>query len=124
MTPEEATKKVWELWTLFIIAGGHWVVLSAILNIALRAKSAQKWVEWAECVPALALGIRAIRALGVDPAAALKGAATATSVKAAATTAGRAVSSFFPPSSSEGGEGGAPPTPRDPSVLSPPGGAP
>lgn len=123
MSPEEATKKIWELWTLFIIAGGHWVVLSAVLNIALRAKSAQKWVELAEQTPSIAWIPRWLRALGVDPAAALKGAATGASVKAAATTAGRVTSGFFPPSSEGGGEGGAPPTPRDPSVP-PPGGTP
>lgn len=122
MTPEEVKAKVWEFWTWVIFLGGHWVVLSAILNVALRVKKAEKWVEAAEKSPSVAWIPRALRALGVDPVAALKGAATVTSAKAAATTAGRAVSGFFPPSS-EGGEGGAPPTPRDPSAP-PPGGAP
>lgn len=122
MNPEEVKAKAWELWTWVIFLGGHWVVLSAALNVALRVKKAEKWIELAEQTPSLAWIPRWLRALGADPVAALKGAATVTSAKAAATTAGRAVSGFFPPSS-EGGEGGAPPTPRDPSVL-PPGGAP
>lgn len=122
MSPEEVKSKAFELWTWVIFLGGHWVVLSAALNVALRVKKAEKWIELAEQTPSLAWIPRWLRALGVDPVAALKGAATVTSAKAAATTAGRAVSGFFPPSS-EGGEGGASPTPRDPSVL-PPGGAP
>lgn len=122
MTPDDVKNRFWEAWAWVIFVGGHWVVLSAVLNLLLRVKKAEQWVELAQGIPALALGIRALRALGVDPVAALKGAATVTSAKAAATTAGRAVSGFFPPSS-EGGDGGAPPTPRDPSVM-PPGGAP
>lgn len=117
MTPEEMQKKLWEFWAWVIFVGGHWVVLSAVLNIALRLKKAEQWVEAAEQVPLLATGIRWLRGLGVDPAAALRGGATVASAKAAATTAGRAVSGFFPPSE---GEGGGPPTPRDPSALPPP----
>lgn len=123
MGPDDVKAKAWEAWTWLIFLGGHWVVLSAILNVALRVKRAEKWVELAKQTPYLAWMPRLLETLGVDPVAALKGAATVTSAKAAATTAGRAVSGFFPPSS-EGGEGGAPPTPRDPSVLPPPGGAP
>ena len=115
MTPEEMQKKLWELWTWLILVGGHWVVLSAALNIALRVKKAEQWVEAAERVPLLATGIRWLRALGVDPAAALRGGATVAAAKAAATTAGRAVNGFFPE-----GEGGGPSTPRDPSALPPP----
>ena len=122
MTPDDVKTKAWEAWTWLIFLGGHWVVLSAILNVALRVKKAEKWVELAKQTPYLAWIPRLLETLGVDPVAALKGAATVTSAKAAATTAGRAVSGFFPPSS-EGGEGGAPPTPRDPSVP-PPGGTP
>lgn len=117
MNPEEMKQKAWEIWAWIILVGGHWVVLSAVLNVALRVRRAEQWVALAEQVPTFAAGLRWLRALGVDPAAALKGASTVVSAKAAATTAGRAVSGFFPE-----GEGGAPPTPRDPSALPPPGG--
>jgi len=79
MSAEEVQKKLWECWAWVIFVGGHWVVLSAVLNIALRLKKAEQWVEAAEQVPLLATGIRWLRGLGVDPAAALRGGATVAS---------------------------------------------
>lgn len=110
MTTQDMAARASEAWAWLIAIGGHWVLISAVVNLLLRAKKAEIWVAHAEEIPVLSLGIRALRALGVDPAALLRGGATVASAKAAGTTAGRVVSGFFPPSEGQGSE--PPPTPR------------
>lgn len=112
LTTEAIKANLWAFWTWVIFIGGHWVVASLVVNTALRVRSAQKWVAWAEGKPALAWAIRWTRALGMDPAQALQNGASLLSAKAAVTAAGRAVSGFFgtesppntpPPADTQGG---------------------
>ena len=56
-----------ELWTVFI-----WPALSALLNVVLRARTAEQWAFMCEEMPRIAAGIRLLRALGVDPAKAIR----------------------------------------------------
>ena len=56
-----------EFWTVFL-----WPALSALLNIVLRARTAEQWAFMCEDMPRLAAGIRLLRALGVDPAKAIR----------------------------------------------------
>ena len=56
-----------ELWVVFI-----WPALSALLNIVLRARTAEQWAVVCEEHPRFAAGIRLLRALGVDPAKAIR----------------------------------------------------
>ena len=56
-----------EIWTVFL-----WPALSALLNIVLRARTAEQWAVVCEEMPRLAAGIRLPRALGVDPAKAIR----------------------------------------------------
>lgn len=56
-----------ELWTVFL-----WPALSALLNVVLRARTAEQWAVVCEKMPRLAAGIRLLRALGVDPAKAIR----------------------------------------------------
>lgn len=56
-----------EIWTVFL-----WPALSAMLNIVLRARTAEQWAFMCEEMPRLAAGIRLLRALGVDPAKAIR----------------------------------------------------
>lgn len=122
MTEAELKAKIVEGWTLFILAGGHWVALSLAINLLLRWRRAETIVAWAESVRPLAWAIRWVRALGVDPKAAIEAGATAAAAKAAATQAGRLTSGFFsdgtssPPPAMDT----SPPTPRDPSAAAPP----
>lgn len=45
-----------------------WPLLTAVMNIMLRKKSAAEWEAWAMSKPALALLVEMLRALGLDPA--------------------------------------------------------
>jgi hypothetical protein len=56
-----------EIWTVFL-----WPALSAMLNIVLRARTAEQWAFMCEEMPRLAAVIRLLRALGVDPAKAIR----------------------------------------------------
>ena len=56
-----------EIWTVFL-----WPALSALLNIVLRARTAEQWAFMCEEMPRLAACIRLLRALGVDPAKAIR----------------------------------------------------
>ena len=56
-----------EIWTVFL-----WPALSALLNIVLRARTAEQWDVMCEKTPRLAAGRRLLRALGVDPAKAIR----------------------------------------------------
>jgi len=56
-----------ELWTVFL-----WPALSALLNVVLRARTAEQWAVVCEKMPRLAAAIRLLRALGVDPAKAIR----------------------------------------------------
>jgi len=56
-----------EIWTVFL-----WPALSALLNIVLRARTAEQWAFMCEEMPRLAAGIRLLRALGVDPVKAVR----------------------------------------------------
>jgi len=56
-----------ELWVVFI-----WPAVSALLNIVLRARTAEQWAVVCEEQPRLAAFIRLLRALGVDPAKAIR----------------------------------------------------
>ena len=56
-----------ELWNVFI-----WPALSALLNVVLRARTAEQWAFMCEEMPRLAAGIRLLRALGVDPVKAVR----------------------------------------------------
>lgn len=56
-----------EIWTVFL-----WPALSALLNIVLRARTAEQWAFMCEKMPRLAAVIRLLRALGVDPAKAIR----------------------------------------------------
>ena len=51
-----------ELWNVFL-----WPALSALLNIVLRARTAEQWAFMCEEMPRLAAALRLLRALGVDP---------------------------------------------------------
>lgn len=56
-----------ELWNVFI-----WPALSALLNIVLRARTAEQWAFMCSEMPRLAASLRLLRALGVDPAKAIR----------------------------------------------------
>lgn len=58
-----------ELWNVFI-----WPALSALLNIVLRARTAEQWAFMCSEMPRLAASLRLLRALGVDPAKAIRAA--------------------------------------------------
>ena len=56
-----------ELWNVFI-----WPALSALLNVVLRARTAEQWAFMCEEMPRLAAALRLLRALGVDPVKAVR----------------------------------------------------
>ena len=56
-----------ELWNVFL-----WPALSALLNIVLRARTAEQWTFMCEEMPRLAAALRLLRALGVDPVKAVR----------------------------------------------------
>ena len=56
-----------EFWTVFL-----WPALSALLNIVLRARTAEQWAFMCEEMPRLAAALRLLRALGVDPVKAVR----------------------------------------------------
>lgn len=135
MTATEAKTRAIEWWTYFILIGGHWVVVSLLINGALRLRRAEQWVAWLESKPGGARFLRWIRGWGVDPVRTIETGAGVIAAKAAATQAGRLSSGFFGDAPPEGsGSGGAPgtlppppdtgpptpPTPRDPSATAPP----
>ena len=51
-----------ELWMVFI-----WPALSGLLNIILRTRTPEEWVERCERHPRLAAFTRLLRATGLDP---------------------------------------------------------
>ena len=51
-----------ELWMVFI-----WPALSGLLNIILRTRTPEEWVERCERSPRLAAFTRLLRATGLDP---------------------------------------------------------
>jgi hypothetical protein len=51
-----------ELWAVFI-----WPAITGILNIILRTRTPQEWVERCERHPRLAAFTRLLRATGLDP---------------------------------------------------------
>ena len=51
-----------ELWAVFI-----WPALSGLLNIILRTRTPEEWVERCERHPRLAAFTRLLRATGLDP---------------------------------------------------------
>jgi len=61
-----------------------WLVLSAVLNLMLRLKSAEKWVEQLEGTRGGAAIISIVRMVGVDPAGAMRALALIASARAAA----------------------------------------
>mgnify|MGYP003345499347 CR=1 FL=1 len=61
-----------------------WLALSAVLNLMLRLKSAEKWVEHAEKTRGGAAVISVVRMVGVDPAGAMRALALIASARAAA----------------------------------------
>ena len=56
-----------EIWTVFL-----WPALSALLNIVLRARTAEQWAFMCAEMPRLAAALRLLRALGVDPVKAVR----------------------------------------------------
>ena len=56
-----------EFWTVLL-----WPAFSALLNIVLRARTAEQWAFMCEEMPRLAAALRLLRALGVDPAKAIR----------------------------------------------------
>lgn len=64
-----------------------WLVASAVINLLLRVRSAEQWVSLCERYPKGAAILRLVRALGVDPAGALRALALFASGKAAAASA-------------------------------------
>lgn len=58
------------LMVLMAIVG--WPLISAVLNLALRKKTAEQWEAWALAKPGLAFLLELMRALGVDPKKAMK----------------------------------------------------
>lgn len=82
-----------------------WLVASLVINLALRARTPEQWIALAEKRPALAACLEVVRALGVDPAGALRALQLVASAKAGG-SALRALG--LPPSSGDGN----PPTPR------------
>jgi hypothetical protein len=61
-----------------------WLALSAVLNLMLRLKSAEKWVEHLEKTRGGAAVISVVRMVGVDPAGAMRALALIASARAAA----------------------------------------
>jgi hypothetical protein len=70
-----------------------WLMLSAIINLLLRVRSAEQWVALCERHPKGAAVARLVRALGVDPAGAIRALALLVSGKAAEATARQALPS-------------------------------
>ena len=56
-----------ELWAVFI-----WPAITGLLNIILRTRTPEQWAVVCEEHPRLAAMIRLLRALGVDPAKAIR----------------------------------------------------
>lgn len=59
-------EQLWEKHAIELIIVGLYL-LSGILNLATRKKTAEQWVEFCEKRPRLAAIIRAMRAVGLDP---------------------------------------------------------
>jgi hypothetical protein len=85
-----------------------WLALSAVLNVAFRLRTPERWVALCERRPALAAVLGLVRALGIDPAGAMKAVALVANTKAAHSSIGALTGDS------------APPTPRDPSAAPPP----
>ena len=62
----EAFAELWERHSYWLIPL-VWLVLSALLNMALRKRTAEQWVSFAESRPRSAALVRLLRALGLDP---------------------------------------------------------
>ena len=65
-----------------------WIAVSAVLNLLLRLKTAEKWVEQLEKTRIGAALVGVVRSLGVDPASALRTLVVMASTKAAASGIG------------------------------------
>jgi len=76
--------ELWEKHSFWLIPVG-WALLSGALNLALRKRTAEEWVEYAEQHPRRAAIIRLIRALGFDPAKAINAVQHLVNGKAVAT---------------------------------------
>jgi hypothetical protein len=59
---EDVWNKYWVYFLVFV-----WPVLSCLLNLVLRKKTAEEWVAFGEKNPRLAGIIRLLRAVGLDP---------------------------------------------------------
>ncbi len=49
-----------------------WIALSIVINLLLRLRSTEQWVELCEKSPRIASIIRLLRAVGIDPVKALE----------------------------------------------------
>lgn len=89
-----------------------WIAVSAVLNLLLRLKTAEKWVEQVERTRVGAAVVGVVRSLGVDPASALRTLVVMASAKAAAGGIGShgappsTGSTIAPPSTTQGSTGG------------------
>lgn len=45
-----------------------WPLITAVMNVMLRKKTAEEWEAWAMAKPALAFVVEVLRAAGLDPA--------------------------------------------------------
>ena len=66
----DALAEVWEKHSYWLIPL-VWLALSALLNMALRKRTAEQWVTFAENSPRGAAFVRLLRALGLDPVKAI-----------------------------------------------------
>jgi len=84
------------------------LIASAVVNTALRRKTAEEWVALAERRPVLAFALGLVRDLGVDPASALRRGQTVLNALAltSASSVLRRLLGDAPPSDN------GPPTPR------------
>lgn len=80
-----------------------WLCVSLVINVALRARTPEQWIALAERRPWLAACLEVVRALGVDPARALRALQLVVNAKAG----GGALRSLVAPHDSDG-----PTTPR------------
>jgi hypothetical protein len=67
----EQLNAFWAQYHILILAL-VWPILSGILNVALRKKTAEEWVAYAETNPRAHAMLKLIRAVGFDPVKAIK----------------------------------------------------
>lgn len=67
----EQLNQLWDTYHILILAL-VWPIISGVLNVALRKKTAEEWIAYAETNPRAHALLKLIRAVGFDPVKAIK----------------------------------------------------